>query len=274
MRRMGLMSLLKAAVCVAIVAIVGPMSGCVDDWVKVDVPREVQKGLSVPSRVPLSQSRAIAEEWKEMQLEAASAAAAKEKVQREEAARTLATVRTEIEDEIATRQVADAAFARSAARKLTELDAREGARAAQASADLERLARTIEATSKTFDARIAAATAQADNFGGVLGGFVAAGTEAAKSSGIPGLALLTLIGGLFIRKPGDKAKMDDAEQARLLAEQKAAELQNQLTALFNEMKTELAKEWKHGFNVGAVVDREAVKKTVMDPASAVESVTG
>lgn len=266
-------TLIKAAVCVAIAALVGPMWGCVDDLVKVDVPREVQKATGAPARVPLSQSRALADEWREMQVEAATAAAAKEKVQREEAARVLAEVRARIEDEAQTRAAEDAKWAKSAERELRELDAKEGARAAQASADLDRLARTIEATGKAFDARIAAATAQADNFGGVLGGFVAAGTEAAKSSGIPGLALLTLIGGLFIRKPGDKAKMDDAEQARLQAEQKAAELQKQLTAMFNEMKTELAKEWKHGFNVGAVVDREAVKKTVMDPASAVESVT-
>lgn len=236
-------------VCVlVIVPLVGGMGGCVDQWVKTDVPREVQKGLGVPARVPLSEARALADEWRDMQADAAKKAAADEAARREEARKLVAATVAEIEDQAARMEADGAAFARASTRKLAAMEADEQARVRLADAELARLREAAQATDRRLAASIAAAEAQAAQFGGLIGEGV--GLAQGAASTLPGGSLLVpiiaLLGGLFIRKPGDGKKIEAAEHKADAAEKK------------------IDSEWEHGYRAGLLADpNRAINSTTL-----------
>lgn len=244
-----------AAVLVLLaVPIVGGMGGCVDDWVKTDVPRETQKALGVPARVPLSQARTLAEEWRDLQEAEAKRLAAEEKAQREAAAAEAARIRAEVEDQLAAAEADAARVTREGTRKLAAFEAAELSRSAGADAALARWAETAGASSKRFASSIAAAESQAAAFGGVLGDVGGLVQGAANSSGVPGLGLVVAGAlGLLIRKPGDGKKIAEAEIEKKATQAAADAMAAQLAAMqdrLDEMTAKADRDFDDGFNKG------------------------
>ncbi len=177
------LSVLTAAGGLAVILFLA--QGCsLDDFVKADIPREVQTKLGVPARVPLSQARELIADYNQ-------------KIERE------AKTKTD--------RIID--FQREAARELAELsDALEN-RAENLDAELDDFKRTSERVAATLAARVE----HANEVAGWLGGLINTGIGAAQASGVgafPGgsvlLAGLTGLGGLMLRKPGTQKEVDAA----------------------------------------------------------------
>lgn len=167
--------------------------GCsIDDFVKADIPREVQTELGVPPRVPLSQARDIIEEYNQ-------------KVERK------------TKDQVAS----IARMQRDAAAELSEVTAAWEKKMEDAGNDLQDFKRASERVAASLAARVD----HANEVAGFVGSLVNMGVGAAQASGLgalPGggilLAGLTGLAGLMIRKPGTQREVDAAyEEGRRAA---------------------------------------------------------
>ena len=173
------------AVAVLLAGVLFVAQGCsIDDFVKADVPREVQAKMGVPARVPLSQARDLIAEYNQ-------------KIERETKEQITAIAKIE----------------RDASRDLQVVTETWDKKLADAGADLEDFRRTSERVSLALAARVE----HANEVAGFLGSLVNAGIGAAQSSGLaalPGggilLAGLTGVAGLLIRKPGTQNEIDAA----------------------------------------------------------------
>ena len=202
------------------------LSGCSqpEDIVKVDVPKEVRDETGAPAKVPLSQFKEVREDYEAKVKERADKAA-------DEAAK-ISKALTKITKNIE-RDVADqiAQLQREASARLESVEddaAADHARIAAAQRDLQA---QFERTAIKLAKRQDDAQAKADQLRSLMN-FGLQEILPAVASQIPGVGLaipaITLLTGLFMRKPGDGQKIADMQAAH------AKELQDKADAAYDE----------------------------------------
>lgn len=197
------------------------LSGCSqpEDIVKVDVPKEVRDETGAPAKVPLSQFKEVREDYEAKVKERADKAA-------DEAAK-ISKALTKITKNIE-RDVADqiAQLQREASARLESVEddaAADHARIAAAQRDLQA---QFERTAIKLAKRQDDAQAKADQLRSLMN-FGLQEVLPAVASQVPGVGLaipaITLLTGLFMRKPGDSQKFAElqarhAEQIKQVAD--------------------------------------------------------
>lgn len=240
----------------AMTAVVGVGLGGCDQWVKVNVPKDVQRATGAPAVLPLPQALAAQEEYRDIVEAEGKKAAAEELERREEARAAVVALRNEIEAEAAQRDFDAAAFVRKSEQRLAAMEAAENARARAADSALARLRDTWTATDAQMDRRIAEGRASVEGWRGV----VADGVEMVKPvvGTLPGGGLVLgaiglLTGWLGLKRPKDGAAEATATADKKAAEARADELAAQVKAMQDRLDAMLKKaddDFEDGFEKG------------------------
>lgn len=203
----------KPAVIVLAIAAIA-LTGCIDQWQKVEVPKRVQEVTGAPAQVPLAKADAIMRDYQEAVAERARKAQLDEQEAKAADERRLASLRRRIEDDAAARQLADVAAHRAAARELADTTDEALARSTAADRMLEQLIASNAATIGGFQQHIAAGRERAAAMTAGLYNVVDFGKQAAGAAGVPAplLALGTYLLGLFMPRPKEGAMLEAARK--------------------------------------------------------------
>lgn len=201
-----------AMIVLAIAAIT--LTGCMDQWIKTDVPKRVQEATGAPAQVPLAKAETVMREYQEAVAEQARKAQLAEQEAKAADERRLAALRRRIEDDAASRQLADVAAHRAAARELADLTDEALARSTAADRMLEQLVAANTATIGGFQQHIAAGRERAASMTAGLYSVIDTGKQVAGAAGVPTpiLALGTYLLGLFMPRPKETALLESARK--------------------------------------------------------------
>ncbi|MCC6295393.1 MAG: hypothetical protein IT469_01660 [Pseudomonadales bacterium] len=201
-----------AIIALAVAAIA--LTGCMGQWIKTDVPKRVQELTGAPAQVPLDRAEAVMREYQEAVAEQARRAQIEEQEAKAADERRLAALRRRIEDDAASRQLADVAAHRAAARELADATDQAVARSTAADRMLEQLIAANSATVGGFQQHIAAGRERAASMTAGLYSAIDIGKQAAGAAGVPApiLALGTYLLGLFMPRPKESTLIESARK--------------------------------------------------------------
>lgn len=177
------------------------LGGCIEDFVKADVPRDIQKKLAVPAKVPLSQMQEVRDEYASAVADEAAKAARQK-------AEAVAAIESKAKSVANTYNAQIAALVAKQNAELQELEDAGKREAASAAAIADAADAAAKRTLSTLANSTQRAQAKADSINSLISGGLDI-ISPALASAFPGAGLavtgLGLLGGLFLKKPGTDA---------------------------------------------------------------------
>lgn len=204
------MKTMKMAMMGLVMLAAAVMGGCtIEDLVKTQVPKPVQKELGLPPEVPLSQMPEVREQYAQAVADKAAAAAA----EKAEAIRQITAKARGVASTYTARIAAMVAEQNAQLETLGEEAAREAAKA-------EQLAAAATSDAKRQEAAMAASQQRAQDKADMwrdLGGGVLNFVAPKLADAVPGLGLgvagILGIGGWLLKRPGEDARVAAEKEA-------------------------------------------------------------